>query len=262
MEDYILSFIILYIGIFVLILALYIFSCYAMYRIGRKFNIGSFGGYLVPIYNLYLLTQCARIPATYIFFIFIPLVGSIILSTMIYGKIAERLNKNYWLYGLGSTFLGIPVFILAFDKSHPTDVANNGIAQNDWNQPDSGSQGNPFIGSNVFLVGMGQSYMDSVIPIPVEGIIIGRDPSVANVIIDDPNVSKSHVRVSLNPHSNDRAIIEDLGSTNGTYICTLPNAQQWKPLFGQIEMTGEMNGRIRIGNDGEIFELKFLNHAL
>lgn len=44
--------------------------------------------------------------------------------------------------------------------------------------------------------------------------IIGRDPESA-VIIDTPDVSRQHVRLFVD---DDRVVIEDLGSKNGTFI--------------------------------------------
>jgi len=48
-----------------------------------------------------------------------------------------------------------------------------------------------------------------------EGTIIGRDPSSSKVIISEPIVSKTHLKITA---KDDEYIIEDLGSTNGTYI--------------------------------------------
>ena len=38
--------------------ASYLFGCYLLYRVGKKFGIGSFGAYCVPIYNLILICRC------------------------------------------------------------------------------------------------------------------------------------------------------------------------------------------------------------
>lgn len=47
------------------------------------------------------------------------------------------------------------------------------------------------------------------------GVIVGRDPSDANVHISDSIVSKTHVKIIPR---GDRFYIVDLGSTNGTYV--------------------------------------------
>jgi pSer/pThr/pTyr-binding forkhead associated (FHA) protein len=49
-------------------------------------------------------------------------------------------------------------------------------------------------------------------------VVIGRSPS-ADIVIGDDFVSARHARVS--PAGND-AIVEDLGSTNGTLLNGLP----------------------------------------
>lgn len=101
-------------------LAIYVASCYVLYRIGRKFGIGSFPGYLVPIYNMYLLCRCADFPGWFLLFFFVPLIN-IFMTFLLWGKIAERLGKDMLLWGLLCTLLGVPVIILAFDRSTPWD---------------------------------------------------------------------------------------------------------------------------------------------
>ena len=45
-------------------------------------------------------------------------------------------------------------------------------------------------------------------------ITIGRDPS-AGIVLDDPEASRRHASMTL---EDDVVTVEDLGSTNGTYI--------------------------------------------
>ncbi len=47
------------------------------------------------------------------------------------------------------------------------------------------------------------------------GTIVGRDPSQADCVVDEPIVSKAHIKIV--PESDGFTVI-DLGSTNGTYI--------------------------------------------
>lgn len=121
---------------------------YVLYRIGRKFQIGTFWSFLVPIYNLFLLCDCAQISRWFsvgIFFpalvllLIIPLgiffMGPLIFlfklstpivvfatNTYLWGRIAERLGKNFWLWGLGVPLLcGLPILVLAFDDSMPVE---------------------------------------------------------------------------------------------------------------------------------------------
>ena len=63
-----------------------------------------------------------------------------------------------------------------------------------------------------FIEGLhaGESY-----PIdPSQSIIMGRSPS-NNIYLKDRNVSRAHCLVRV---ENDECILEDLGSTNGTFV--------------------------------------------
>src|SRR5215212_5109305 len=44
--------------------------------------------------------------------------------------------------------------------------------------------------------------------------VIGRDPS-SGIVLDDPEASRRHASVSA---EGDTIVVEDLGSTNGTYV--------------------------------------------
>lgn len=52
--------------------------------------------------------------------------------------------------------------------------------------------------------------------LPVDGeIILGREQAIADLVIEDPGVSRRHARVLAH---NSGVIVEDLGSSNGTYV--------------------------------------------
>ena len=55
-----------------------------------------------------------------------------------------------------------------------------------------------------------------VIPVPKEGLLIGRNPRSAQLIVGAPEVSACHLRVTQDP-SRSGVWIEDLNSKNGTY---------------------------------------------
>jgi pSer/pThr/pTyr-binding forkhead associated (FHA) protein len=51
---------------------------------------------------------------------------------------------------------------------------------------------------------------------PVDGdLTIGRDPATADLVLDDSGVSRSHARVAV---AGDALTVEDLGSSNGTFV--------------------------------------------
>ena len=103
----------------------YVFSGYILYRIGRKFDEKvSFPVFLVPIYNFVLMCRYGGVsPWNVLGLMIFPI--SIYSSTNIWGSIAEKLGKDYWLYGLSISFIGLPVFLLAFDKSTPVSAIPN-----------------------------------------------------------------------------------------------------------------------------------------
>jgi pSer/pThr/pTyr-binding forkhead associated (FHA) protein len=74
-------------------------------------------------------------------------------------------------------------------------------------------------------------------------IIIGRDKS-CNIVINDPLVSRRHAKITL--VDGQKFYIEDLNSTNGTYINNNPVMKGTKKLLKQDD-------EIRIGNTVLIF---------
>ena len=105
--------------IFIVPVVIYLVMCYVLYKIGEKFNLGSpFVYYLVPIYNMVLMCRCGDVSAWNVLGMMIfPI--SIYSTINVWGSIAERLRKSYWLYGITTLLFGVPVFILAFDSSTP-----------------------------------------------------------------------------------------------------------------------------------------------
>lgn len=121
----------------------YIFAAYVFSRLGEKFRIGSFIQFLIPFYNIMLLCDCARISRWFTvgivfpglvaaamnivsFYLFTEVFSSaaaligFAANVYLWGNIAERLGKNFWLWGIGTpVLLGLPVLILAFDGSMP-----------------------------------------------------------------------------------------------------------------------------------------------
>jgi pSer/pThr/pTyr-binding forkhead associated (FHA) protein len=62
---------------------------------------------------------------------------------------------------------------------------------------------------------------------PVDGeLVLGREHATADLVIPDPGVSRRHARVLTHNHA---VIVEDLGSSNGTYV----NGQR---ISGPVEL--------------------------
>lgn len=62
------------------------------------------------------------------------------------------------------------------------------------------------------------SLMGQTFTIPKEGLLIGRDPSLCQIILDEAVISKQHVFIGPDPFEPDALIVTDKGSTNGTFL--------------------------------------------
>ena len=121
----------------------YLFAAYVMFRVGEKFRVGRFRDYLVPVWNLALLCDCGGVtrlvaaglalPAPLFWIICAAGAPSlefyagralaalfIFCWVYLWGSVAERLGKSFWLWGAAClVFGGIPALFLAFDGSMP-----------------------------------------------------------------------------------------------------------------------------------------------
>ena len=121
----------------------YLFAAYVMFRVGEKFRVGRFRDYLVPVWNLALLCDCGGVtrlvaaglalPAPLFWIICAAGAPSlefyagralaalfIFCWVYLWGSVAERLGKSFWLWGAAClVFGGVTVLFLAFDGSMP-----------------------------------------------------------------------------------------------------------------------------------------------
>ena len=121
----------------------YLFTVYVLSRLGGKFRVGSYFQFLIPIYNVMLLCDCAGLTrwltigvifpgcvasvmnmlSLHVFASSVKTVGLLIglaSNVLLWGTIAKKLGKNFWLWGIITPVLcGFPVLILAFDSSMP-----------------------------------------------------------------------------------------------------------------------------------------------
>jgi len=70
----------------------------------------------------------------------------------------------------------------------------------------------PFTGPH--LIGMSDEYLDRLIPLPTNGIVLGRDPG-CDIIIESSNVSRKHAEIRQSDGST--WVLRDLSSSNGSY---------------------------------------------
>lgn len=115
--------------LFILVwLAFVVFFIICMWKIHEKAGQPGWAC-LVPIYNLYILTQIARKPGWWTVMFFLP-IANIVFLIMTYIEIAKNFGKSSG-FGVGLAFLGI-VFIpiLAFGDAkylHTQPSANGSL---------------------------------------------------------------------------------------------------------------------------------------
>lgn len=108
----------------------------------------------------------------------------------------------------------------------------------------------PFQARNTLLVGISGPYAGQQIPVPAEGLVMGRDPSLCSLVIQSQSVSRTHARLSPGP-SPDSWILEDLNSTNGTFVM---DKSSWVRVSAPVTLT--IFKRFRLGDGGNEFEIR------
>jgi hypothetical protein len=222
-------------------------AVYVMYRIGSKFAIGSFPAFAIPVYNYVLLCRCGGLSGWFLLLLLVPFIGQLAFHVGLYGSIARRLGKSFWLYGFGSLLL-IPILVLAFDDSTP-DYAVPGAAEPADGLGPPGASAGP-----VVLHFLSGDFQGERMIVPPEGLTIGRNPAAVNIVFQDSAVSGRHLRIFA-PTGTGTLRIEDLGSTNGTYFSYASPPTTWTPLQGTLE---ESEGRpvwIRLSEHGPMIKL-------
>lgn len=94
------------------------------------------------------------------------------------------------------------------------------------------------------------------VPIPADGVKIGRDPSRVNLVVAGTEISGLHARV-LPETKSAQLWLEDLRSLNGTFYSTRsgPGAESgWVKLEGKVLLSP--GARFRLALDGPEFEIR------
>ncbi len=119
----------------------------------------------------------------------------------------------------------LPDFIFAFDKSlTPGGKASFGMPVFAVNATPSVAAAPSTQSGALVIVGVGNVYSKMRIPIESEPLVIGRDPAKSQLVIENPSVSRSHLRLRMN--GGDSILIEDLGSSNGSFRVTSSGNQR------------------------------------
>ena len=219
----------LFVAIFLpVFVGLYLFVSWIHFRIGRKFGIGNFGQYCIPIYGWVLLCRCAGVSGWNVLWFFVP-IANLIFAVFLWGTLAERLGHCFWGYGLCIFFFGIPVYILAFDSS--TYVGERY------------QDGEPF-GPSVYCVS--GEYSGNRLHVGSDGLVIGRNPAQAHLVFSSPEVSGAHVRLWPD-HTGPGLWAQDMQSMNGTYYSEAGRADQWIELSQPVLLTAGAHFRLGDG---------------
>lgn len=156
------------------------------------------------------------------------------------------IGMGIWLVGIGAVILIGAAFLLyqgAPGQKRP------------FHRPDAGRSGpepnrQPVYSRKSFLGGITGTYAGQQIPIPREGILIGRDSTQCTLVLTSPSVSRRHARLSPGP-SPDYWVLEDLNSTNGTFI---QEGASWTRVTSPVTLG--IFRKLRIGDDGNEFEIR------
>ena len=103
-------------------------------------------------------------------------------------------------------------------------------------------------------------YAGNEIELGRDGLVIGRDPGKANLILHSTQVSGSHVHIHVLPEGG--VMVEDLNSLNGTFFLRPDTIEHisWEPIKGKKILNQPMGGslgRIKIGEDIAVLEIRW-----
>lgn len=166
------------------------------------------------------------------------------------GILVEYLNiigMGLWVMALGALLLLGVGIINAFPKVR-VKVFPDSFPEN--RQIPFAPSPQPVPKRTAYLLGMTGSYAGQQIPVPGEGLVIGRDPSQSSLVVHSPSVSRRHARISQGP-TPDCWILEDLNSTNGTFV---QERSSWIRVASPVTLT--IFRRFRLGDDGNEFEIR------
>jgi hypothetical protein len=261
-------------------LGFYLFGCFVLFKICEKFGVGSLFECCIPIYNIVLLCRCADISGwnvLWLIAVVIPgvnLIVWVILTVVIWGRIAERMGRSFWQYGLGSAFLfGIPILVLAFGPAHP--CVAGAVQGGSW-EPDNYATPEPIykplpaydtpVPATPSPVALGQSSVSvhcyvgelkgNTIPVPARGIVIGRDPAQCQIVLSSNELSRTHASIMVDRGNPSSIVLRDIQSTNGTFqqVQDSRHESRWERVNGSVVLGP--GKRFRIGKGVAEFEVR------
>lgn len=142
-------------------------------------------------------------------------------------------DKPVFIYAVVILTLGLAITALIASMRKPKNVSDshtNWLRKNNNNNQissDSGYRSYQLLGKNSLGANFELSINVSKSLNPPKVIVIGRDKSVCDYVINDPTVSRRHIELILKP---EQTLIRDLNSTNGTKVGKLKVNENWLPL--------------------------------
>ncbi len=249
----------------VVFVAVYLLGSYVLYKIGRKFGIGSFWEYLVPFYNMVLMCRCGGVSAWNVLGLMIfPI--SIYSTINIWGSIAEKLGKSYWLYGITTLLFGVPVFILAFDSSTAqTESAFFGESvpgEPAYAEPSPGYGEQTGTHSDARETGTAEETEEAVFLHPEEAVPVAADAKQKQKKVKSKrgffeSLKDSGMFSSFVIKQVDELAGIDIGTTS-IKLCTLKNLKGAFSIQNIVKKTYEQE----LISDGHIVDIDFLSHEL
>lgn len=214
---------------------------FIFWRLGSRFERYSFCDYMLPIYGSICLCRAVGIsPIWSVGIWFWPTT----LFSFLYvgGTAAERLGKSFWVYGWSSFLFGIGFILLA-------DGDANRSIETDTHPLFSSEQS---LKAPIMIVRAdGQEKM---LPIPLQGLVIGSDPKWSQFICRDDGIANMHVRITLDREHPNTVVVEDLSTTQGTYYWDR-RERQWHRLVWPMRFHLYQMVRLRMGATRYIVEI-------
>ena len=249
--------------------AYYLFCSFVLYRISRKIRPCSFWGYLLPVVRVFLLALRARVSPWVVLGTYAPLClvllgrdldwfrpefwGLVSLAfalrfvcrVALWGRVAQRFGLDFWLWGLLVALIPDVFICQTLLALEPTLVSD----RKDLREPEA--EGAPSGGFSQrgrgTLLCLNGPYPGQRLPLPKEGLRLGREPQGNDLVLPLAGVSRFHAR--LVP-CNGGWGLEDLASTNGTY---LEEEGGWFRVTGLVSL--REGARFRVGSAEVEFEL-------
>jgi hypothetical protein len=96
----------------------------------------------------------------------------------------------------------------------------------------------------------------NTIPVPAQGIVIGRDPAKCQIVLSSNELSRTHVSIMPDRANPCSIVVRDMQSTNGTFqqVKDLSQKSRWERINGSVVL-GPGN-RFRIGKSVAEFEVR------